>query len=178
MSGGQYPQRRGGHPMARVSPASCHASPVRGPRCGNPKRFSRGVARSAIPDGATAGSRRSPPCCASAGRFCRATPPAVTCPSGPACASGRRPPVKRAPHSRSASSPSSSTVWEGSYRPASQAKAGGTATARAWSTAREAPGLIPRPDRRLSASRRRRGRGAASPGRGAWGCAMPAPGCS
>ena len=51
--------------MARVSPASCNASPVSGPRCCNPKRFSRCVARSAIPDGATACSRRSPPCSSS-----------------------------------------------------------------------------------------------------------------
>ena len=75
------------------------------------------AARSGIPHGATACSRRSPPCSSSCCRFCMATPPAVICPICRACGSVRRPTVKPAPDSRCASLLSSWSASAASVQP-------------------------------------------------------------
>jgi hypothetical protein len=165
-------------PWSRVSPPSFNDLQANGPRGCNLKPSSRGVARLVRPGGVTACSRRSPPCKSSCCRCCTAIPPALLCPLCQACGSVRRPPVKLAPHARHVSSPSASNVSEAWCRPAPRAKAGGRATARLWSMARDAPCPILRPYRTPSASRRRNGLGAAFPSPGSWGCSLPAPVCS
>ena len=101
----------------RTSPPPCNASPANGPCCGHPTPFSRCAGRSGRPHGATACSRRSPPCRASCDRCCMATPPAVICPIRRGCGSRRRPPVKRVQNSRCVSSLSS---WNASAAPCSE----------------------------------------------------------
>ena len=90
----------------------------------------------------------------------------------------RRPPVKPARHSPS---PSLGSCWHASALPRTptyELRGGGTAIAPCSSRARGAPCPICRHCSRHSARRRSRGRGAAFPSPGDWGCATRVPGCS
>jgi hypothetical protein len=134
--------------------------------------------RSGIPRGASACSRRSPPCSSSWCRCSMAIPPVVICPIGRAYGSAQRPTVKRAPNSRSTSSPSSSSASAARCSELPWTTGGGRVIVPFSSRARDAPCPIRRPYRTRSASRRSSGRGAAFPSPGSWGGSMRALACS
>jgi hypothetical protein len=178
MYGDQHPYRTGGHQRVPTDTATLPRFTASGPRCCNPKRSRQCVVRSALPHGAIAGSRRSPPSTYSSCRCCTATPLAVTCPTCRACGSRRRHTVKPA---RGSCGASLTVSWSASAAPCSDrpwTTAGGMGIAPASSMARDARCPICLPSRRHLANPQHSGRGAAFPWRTCWACSMPAPGCS
>jgi hypothetical protein len=132
--------------VERWSPVSppCFAdsTPSGRPSC-HQKPSSARVRRPAIPPGATACSRPSPPSSSCCDSFCMATPRAPSCPTSQAYASVHRLTVKRARNSPSTSLASCEHASALPCSPTCQMQGGGTGITPLWSMARAAPCPIP-----------------------------------